>query len=125
MEYPKTGNYKTLLNFLDNGRIPFKKDVYDRISELEFEVIIYGHSCGLSDRILLKTIFEHKNCKRIYVAFHKDIDDYFNKTIEISRHFDDKKEFLEKLQPFNEFLKIPQYSDYPLKDSEKQTDEIN
>ncbi|MBP6755092.1 MAG: hypothetical protein KA210_03010 [Bacteroidia bacterium] len=125
MEYPKTGNYKTLLNFLDNGLVPLDISDYDRKSILEFEVLIYGHSCGLSDRILLKQIFEHKNCKQIYVAFHNNIDDYFNKTIEISRHFDKKDEFLKKLQPFNEFLKIPQFSDYPLKDSEKQTSEIN
>lgn len=91
---------------------------------MEFEVLIYGHSCGLSDRILLKTIFEHQNCKRIHVAFHNDIDDYFNKTIEISRHFDKKDEFLKKLQPFNEFLKIPQFSDYPLKDKENITFEV-
>lgn len=125
MEYPKTGNYKKLLNFLDIGRIPLKDDELYRDTQLDFEVLIYGHSCGLSDRILLKQIFEHKNCKQIYVAFHQDIEDYFNKTIEISRHFDKKDEFLKKLQPFNEFFKIPQFSDYPLKDSEKQTSEIN
>jgi hypothetical protein len=25
----------------------------------------YGHSCGLSDRTLLNTIFEHDNCRSI------------------------------------------------------------
>ena len=124
MEYPKTNNYTTLLNFLDNGLIPQLNHNYDRKSILEFEVLIYGHSCGLSDRILLKTIFEHQHCKRIHVAFHNDIDDYFNKTIEISRHFDKKDEFLKKLQPFNEFLKIPQFSDYPLKDEKNKTYEV-
>jgi hypothetical protein len=124
MEYPKTGNYKTLLNFLDNGRIPLEIEDYDRNSETEFEVLIYGHSCGLSDRILLKTIFEHANCKKIHLAFYNDNNDHFNKTIEISRHFDKKDEFLRKLQPFNEFLKIPQFSDYPLKDEVNKTYEV-
>lgn len=45
--YFKKDNYSNLLSFLSSGK---------------YEVCIYGHSCGLSDRVMLKEIFEHKNC---------------------------------------------------------------
>jgi len=73
--YSKTRNYQDFTKFLEAG---------------EFEALIMGHSCGLSDRILLNSVFEHKNCKSIRIFYYqKDEinDDYFNKTIEISRHF--------------------------------------
>ena len=105
MSYPLSNNYKKLLYFLNNGRIEGGDNIEH---QLNFEVLIYGHSCGLSDRILLKTIFEHENCDVIHVAFYQDKNDYFDKTIEISRHFDKKDMFLEKLKPFNKKLIIPQ-----------------
>lgn len=105
MSYPLTSNYNTLMYFLNSGKINSESDIEHNPN---FEVLIYGHSCGLSDRILLKTIFEHDNCKGIHVAYHNEKNDYFNKTIEISRHFTKKDEFLKKLKSFNELLKIPQ-----------------
>src|SRR6185312_9875502 len=36
-----------------------------------FEVHIMGHSCGLSDRILLNSIFEHSNCQKIKIYYHQ------------------------------------------------------
>jgi hypothetical protein len=105
MSYPLTSNYNTLMYFLNSGKINSESEIEHNPN---FEVLIYGHSCGLSDRILLKTIFEHKNCKDIHVAYHNDKNDYFHKTIEISRHFTKKDEFLKKLKSFNELLKVPQ-----------------
>ena len=105
MSYPLTSNYNTLMYFLNTGKINSESDIEHNPN---FEVLIYGHSCGLWDRILLKTIFEHENCTGIHVAYHNEKNDYFNKTIEISRHFTKKDEFLKKLKSFNELLKIPQ-----------------
>ena len=52
-----------------------------------------GSSCGLSDRTLLNTIFEHDNCRLIKVFYHQDGDkDNFTELVQnISRHFNDKK----------------------------------
>jgi uncharacterized protein YdcH (DUF465 family) len=74
-QYFNTQNYSNLIAGLDNG--PYK-------------VSIVGHSCGLSDRILLSEIFEHKNCKEIEIFFHKRADgsnNYTEITKQISRHF--------------------------------------
>jgi len=73
--YLKTSNYQDLIRFIAN---------------IDFEVYIMGHSCGLSDRILLNRIFEHENCKKIEIFYYKKSEtenDYFEKTQEISRHF--------------------------------------
>lgn len=89
-DYLKTNNYRRLLEF---------------VNQTHYDVIIMGHSCGLSDRVLLKTIFEHQHCMNIKIYYHK-IDeiqnDYFFKTQEISRHFDDKLKFRSRIVPFLE-----------------------
>lgn len=77
-KYSQTTNYQHLIRFLDSAN---------------YQVFIYGHSCGLSDRTMLKEIFEHENCKSIKVFFHKtsdESDDFLEKTMEISRHFSNK-----------------------------------
>lgn len=73
--YFKTSNYQKLIRFIESR---------------DFTVKILGHSCGLSDRVLLNTIFEHENCKAIKIYYHQKNEmenDYFEKTQEISRHF--------------------------------------
>lgn len=92
-EYPRTHNYHNLLNYIAN---------------CEFDVFIVGHSCGLSDKTLLKTIFQHPNCLAIQNYHYKGEPEDFNKRMQISRHFDDKPLMREKVLPFNEFATIPQ-----------------
>jgi hypothetical protein len=89
--YLKTSNYQDLIRF---------------IYASEFQVCIMGHSCGLSDRTMLKEIFEHDNCKSILIYYHKwgnDINqnDYVEKTYEISRHFTDKGTMRKKVVSFD------------------------
>jgi hypothetical protein len=91
--YPKTNNYHTIL---------------DSMSELPFEVFIVGHSCGLSDRTLLKTIFEHDNCVGIKIYHRGNEHDHFLKNIAISRHFKDKSKLRNKILPFDQDAVIPQ-----------------
>lgn len=89
-QYLHTSNYKRLLDLIDSG---------------VFQVYIMGHSCGLSDRTLLNTIFEHENCISIKVFYHeiKDEngkvikDNYTEITQNISRHFNKKKLMREKI----------------------------
>ncbi|MBQ0907549.1 hypothetical protein KBJ98_02410 [Flavobacterium sp. F-328] len=88
--YSQNSNYKNLLDFINVNK---------------FQVIIMGHSCGLSDRTLLNTIFEHSNCRSIKVFYHeikdengKVIKDNYTEIIQnISRHFNKKKLMREKI----------------------------
>ena len=51
-----------------------------------------GHSCGISDRTLLKTLFEHKNCVSIKPYYHQKpdgTDDYWDIVCNIARNISD------------------------------------
>jgi hypothetical protein len=91
--YPRTDRYHTLLNFM---------------AENKYEVFIIGHSCGLSDRTLLKTIFEDPHCLCVKIFHRKDPEEHFYKSIAVSRHFDNKEEMRKKILPYDEFAVIPQ-----------------
>lgn len=96
-EYFKTKNYQDFISFIESE---------------QFEVAIMGHSCGLSDRILLNSIFENENCKRIKIYYHEKSaldNDYFEKTQKISRHFktSTKDKMRKKIIPFNDKECIP------------------
>ncbi len=76
-EYLENNRYDNILNFIDSD---------------PFQLVIMGHSLGLSDRVLLKTIFENENCKSIKAYYHQgNYDDNFRDIIQnMSRHFSDK-----------------------------------
>lgn len=84
-KYSQTSNYQNLIKFLDSTY---------------YQVCIYGHSCGLSARTMLKEIFQHDNCKSIKIFYHKrhnGSDDFLEKTMEISRHFTNKASMRRKV----------------------------
>lgn len=87
IRYLETNNYRKMLQFIDSDK---------------FQVYIMGHSCGNSDRTLLNTLFEHKNCISIkpfyYTWLEKDDkgneqvkDNYLELVQNISRNFTDMK----------------------------------
>jgi len=87
IKYLETGNLKKLLRFINSDC---------------FQVFIMGHSCGISDRTLLNTLFEHDNCQSIKVFFHKKEDgsDNFSDVIRnISRNFNNKAKMRERVVP--------------------------
>lgn len=90
--YLDNGKYSQLIHFTKLGR---------------FQVQIFGHSCGVSDRTLFKQIFENDNCHRIKI-FYYDQHDFEEKKYEISRHFEDKVKFLEKVLSFENLRTMPQ-----------------
>lgn len=84
-QYFQNKCYDSLLKFIDREK---------------FQVSIMGHSCGLSDRVLLNTIFEHENCRSIKVFYHQkdDRNDNYNDLVyNISRHFKDKAAMRRKI----------------------------
>ncbi|MFC4741105.1 AbiH family protein [Flavobacterium ponti] len=89
-QYLQNSNYSNLLSYIDSEK---------------YQVLIVGHSCGLSDRTMLNTIFEHENCRSIKVFYyerkdenHKVIGDNYTELVQnISRHFNKKKLMREKI----------------------------
>ena len=79
IRYLETTHYRELLDFIES-------DTY--------QVCIMGHSCGLSDKTMLNTLFEHKNCvsiKPYYYIDNKGKDNYLDIVQNISRNFTDMK----------------------------------
>lgn len=84
IRYQETDNYRRMLSFI----------------ELEpYQVYIMGHSCGVSDRTLLNTLFEHKNCVSIKPFYHQNegVDNYNDLIASISRNFTDKKKMRDRV----------------------------
>jgi len=100
IKYLKTDNYRQLLNFADSD---------------SFQIYLLGHSCGNSDRTLLNTLFEHKNCVSIKPFFHEKetedgtkINDYENIIINMARNFKDKAAFRAKVVNKTYCFPLPQ-----------------
>lgn len=94
--YLKTNHYSDLTRFLTTDK---------------FQVQIYGHSCGLSDRTMFKEIFEHENCLSIKLFYHQKeegLDDYTEKTYELYRHFSDKNVMRKKIVDKQKCRPMPQ-----------------
>lgn len=79
IRYLESVNYRNVLGFMEMA---------------PFQVLIMGHSCGNSDRTLLNTIFEHKNCislKPYYYKKEDGTDNYIEIIQNISRNFTDMR----------------------------------
>ena len=113
--------YATLENFNQNEFLEYIKypkytqsDGFQRLSRFinvpnrTYHVNIIGHSCGLSDRTLLREILENPNCARILIHHYPDRRDFTRKATELTRHFSDKISYLKKTQPFSSSLRCPQ-----------------
>lgn len=92
--YLKNNNISELVTFIKNWG--------------PYNVEIYGHSCGISDRTLLKKIFSTENLNKINIFYHETEEKYTDTTIEILRHFDNPDLFIEKVSTFNESKPMPQ-----------------
>lgn len=82
IRYLDTNNYSDLIRFIESD---------------EYQIYIMGHSCGISDRTLLNTLFEHKNCVSIKPFYYNWIDpngqpkDNYRELVQnISRNFNNK-----------------------------------
>lgn len=95
--YLQDSKYYDLMRFINSGL---------------YQILIYGHSCGLSDRTMLKELFENKNCLSIKPYYYRRSDevsdnDYFDKVMEISRHFTDNSLMRKKVMSFDKCSAMP------------------
>lgn len=81
-KYSLTNNLRLLRQFQSD-------DIYD--------VHIIGHSCALSDRVLLSSIFEDENCFSIVPYLRRGVDNYFDLQTSISRHIENMNDFRYKI----------------------------
>lgn len=105
--------YKTLENANDNELLKYFKSFYymqnSRYRDLEriissdkFRIHIMGHSCGLSDKVLLSHLFNHENLDTIRIYYYdkgEGKNDFFEKCQNISRLAIDKHRIRCKILP--------------------------
>ena len=85
IRYLETDNYRRLLQFIDSA---------------PYQIYIMGHSCGNSDRTLLNTLFEHKNCvsiKPFYYQKDDGSDNYIELIQNISRNFNSMQKMRDRV----------------------------
>lgn len=79
IKYQEVPNYRNMLRFIESS---------------PYQIYIMGHSCGNSDRTMLNTLFEHRNCVSIKPFYHKwgdGTDNYMEIVQNIARNFTDRK----------------------------------
>jgi hypothetical protein len=91
--YKRTKEENRLIQFLDKNR--------------DIEVSIIGHSCGLSDKLILNQIFNNKNVSDIRIYYHKNYEHYFETQVNIDRIMNNDFNF-RKLINFQDSIFIPQ-----------------
>ena len=75
----ESDNYRKLLEFIEYA---------------PYQIYIMGHSCGTSDRTMLNTLFEHRNCVSIKPFYYEKDDgseNYLEIVQNISRNFTNMK----------------------------------
>ncbi|SDS27433.1 Bacteriophage abortive infection AbiH [Gillisia sp. Hel1_33_143] len=85
IKYLETDNYKKLLEFINSD---------------QYQIFIFGHSCGNSDRTLLNTLFENQNCVSIKPFYYKKQngqDNFSELSMNITRNFNNKAVLRDKV----------------------------
>ena len=80
---------------------PRYRQFFEVLERGPFRLHLMGHSCGLSDRVLLSSIFNHPNLEDVKIYYHDrgENNDYFQLCQNISRHFHDKHAMRRKILP--------------------------
>lgn len=100
VRYLESDNYNKILQFINSG---------------PFQVYVMGHSCGNSDRTLLNTLFEHRNCvgiKPFYFQRQDGSDNYIEIVQNIYRNFTDMKLMRERVVNKTYCEPLPQSRSY-------------
>ena len=108
--YYETGNYRNLLGFIESE---------------PYQVFIMGHSCGNSDRTLLNTLFEHRNCISVKVYYHQfeeGGDNYDQLICNLSRNFNDRAAMRDKIVNKTRCLPLVPLSVDPRRDKSDRVD---
>lgn len=74
------------------------------------ELWICGHSCGVSDTLILKELIEHDNIARVRIMYYESRDNFRLNQISLYSILDSDILF-DKLQPFNRLFRMPQFDD--------------
>jgi hypothetical protein len=94
--YKRTNNQDKLITYLEKTE--------------NIDVLIFGHSSGISDKLILNQIFNHKNIKTLRAFYFDNHEKYFETQVNIDRIMNNDSHFT-KLINFDDSFKMPQHDD--------------
>ncbi len=103
--YKRTANEARLTQYLND--------------HYQISVLILGHSCGLSDKLILNQILTHEHVETIRTFFFEEYENYFETVVNIDRIMNDDEKFKERVIDFSRSRRMPQHHD-----DQAQTDEF-
>ena len=104
--YKRTNNIKRLIDYLDGTK--------------NIDISILGHSCGISDKLILNQVFNHDNINSIRIFYHEKHELFFQTQVNIDRIMNNDLNFSKLLSYEDESHRCPQFSD-----NEEQIDSFN
>jgi len=105
--YKRTDNESKLHEFLG------KVDENSR-GDQKINIFLLGHSCGLSDSLILNEIFNHKTIDSIKIFYHDDFNNYSHVQTSIDRIMNNDAGFKNLIVNFQETYRMPQWNDNKL-----------
>jgi len=103
--YKRTANEMLLTKYLND--------------HYQISVLILGHSCGLSDKLILNQILTHEHVETIRTFYFEKYENYFDTAVNIDRIMNDDEKFQKRVIDFSRSKRMPQHSD-----EQTQTDEF-
>jgi hypothetical protein len=80
----------------------------------KIDVSILGHSCGLSDKLILNQILTHENVETVRSFYYENYENYFNTMVNVDRIMEDDDKFNKRVVDFNSSHRMPQINDSDL-----------
>ena len=77
----------------------------------DINLFIIGHSCGLSDKLILNQILNHPNIISIHILYYENRENYFDSHINIYRISNKNNDSYDKVVNFIDSHRIPQIYD--------------
>ncbi len=78
---------------------------------IHIDVSILGHSCGLSDKLILNQILTDENVETIRTFYFEKYENYFDTIVNIDRIMNDDDKFRKRIVDFNSSIRMPQHND--------------
>lgn len=97
-EYKRSNNEDVLRKYLKENK--------------DIRVTILGHSCGISDKLILEQILNHGNIHSIRFLYYLNHESYFNSQINAYRIMRNNDNYA-KIVNFQDCCKMPQFTDDP------------
>lgn len=85
----------------------------------QIDVSILGHSCGLSDNLILEQILNNENINSIRTFYYENYERYFQNQVNIDRIMNNDDRFTKLIVDFKSSHRMPQHND-----SKSQSDDF-